>query len=546
MKMNRTLMGIFICSISINAFIIGKLSAQLKKITRPGVHVEGTFYEDNGKIYADAIVVKFKEQVINLPRGERYAAKNDIQAGYSAVTAIIHSFEQKFESVALVKQIPNARWGDTTRKNKVTGQSVQINDLSQLFTIRFSSPVPLDSTIKEFLKLPQVEFAHEPISIVYFGEPNDDHYQDQWNLQAINALAAWNITKGSNTVKIGIVDNGVNKNHEDLQGKIDYHDGEMGSSEFFHGTTVPGVAAAATNNGKGISSLGWEIRLYTYGNGNLKNESFTAQNISDAAENVDVINMSFGTLRQDSLKNVNPDPFCSDWGDKQVNIPHDYPEIAQACSNAVAQGIICVASAGNNSLNEDKIPESCDPMRVPFASYPAKYPWVIAVSGTKLVGEEEQFPDGWNYGDFVDVAAPAVNIWVTTFGGGYHKSIDGGTSYAAPLVSALAALIKSVNPDLAVSITSNEAKDIITSTADKIGQYEYIKGKNDYLGYGRINAHAAVLKTLDESPALESISPQATAFNNSRKLAKNGSILYLVYEKGNQIFFTQSTDNGST
>jgi hypothetical protein len=98
--------------------------------------------------------------------------------------------------------------------------------------------------------------------------------------------------------------------------------------------------------------------------------------------------------------------------------------------------------------------------------------------------------------------------------------------------------MRQTNPNLTV----NQIKQFLFDTAVDYGS---TGNDNDY-GYGMIDAHQAVLKALDNLPARKSISTQATAYNGSRKLAKNGSNYYLVYESGNQIYFTKSTDNGST
>ncbi|MGI0013819.1 MAG: hypothetical protein ACREBU_10310, partial [Nitrososphaera sp.] len=96
--------------------------SQMQKIVDPILHSEGNFYLKNGILYVDAIVVRFKERVIDLPRGVRYAAKSDILSGFSSLNGLVNRFEQKFGSVALVKQIPNAVWGDVTRRHIVTGE----------------------------------------------------------------------------------------------------------------------------------------------------------------------------------------------------------------------------------------------------------------------------------------------------------------------------------------------------------------------------------------------------------------------------------------
>ncbi len=359
MKTRNIRFSILMWCILVLLLSAGNLLSQMVKISRADIHSEGNFYVDNGILYVDAVVVKFKDRVIDLPQGVRYAIKSDVSPNFPAVTAIINSSEEKIGSVSLIKQIPTAQWGDVIRRHKITGKLVTIQDLSQLFTFRFSKPVPLDSTLSEFLKLPEVEYAHEPVSIVYYDSPDDPKFQDgsQWNLDVIQVIGAWNITQGNSTIKIGIVDEGTLQNHEDLQGKIAGGDAVEGE----HGTWVAGVAGAETNNSKGVASLGWNISLNTYGEGGLEigSESFIAENISEAANNSHIINMSFGTLRyvtRFEIEDLFPDCPRPDKWDSTVT-SKNYQEIETAVSNAIAQGVICVAAAGNASKNQSCCPD---------------------------------------------------------------------------------------------------------------------------------------------------------------------------------------------
>ncbi|MFQ5605305.1 MAG: S8 family serine peptidase [bacterium] len=483
-----------------------------------------------------------------MPRGARYAAKNDIQPNFSNVLAMINSFEQKFGVIEIIKQDPNAQWGDVTRTHKRTGELVRVHDFSQLFTFRFAQPVQLDSTLQAFRQLSEVEYAHQPISIVLLSDPpNDPRFSEQWNLEAVKALEAWNITHGNGEIKIGVVDNGVEQNHEDLA----ISGGDQLNSVTGHGTSVAGVAAAVTNNDTGIASLGWEVSLYTYqglqgGTFEPEDVPVLLQKINDAAATVDIMNMSFLTTARATLEDIFlecPEPI--EWIGKVM--PYNYPEIESAIADAIAQGVICIAASGNRSLNEKFYKESdyehlCDPMWIPFEIFPAEYPGVIAVTGTKLdQNQVEIFNDDWNYGPFVDVSAPGVNV-LTTGGTNSYLAIN-GTSFSAPLVSALACLILYVNS----SLTVQQVTDIFTSTADKIGQYSYDgNGWNQYMGYGRINAHAAALKALDDLPDRTSNSPLATAHNGGRRLARDGNGNYhLVYQAGNQVFYAKYSSGGS-
>ena len=282
--MKKSIISLRIVLFIITIFYAGNLFSQMDEIYHPNIHSEGKLYIKDGSIYTDAIVVKFKSNVINLTSGIRYASLNSINPSFKSVKQIFSQLNTNSGPIKIVKQIPDAIWGDTQRINKVNGNVVQIHDFSQLFTIRFSKPVDLDLTINKFLSLTEIEFAHQPVSIIYLDEPNDPKYQNgsQWNLDVINAIGAWNVTHGNSTVKIGIVDDGCKQNHEDLLDKIIGGDGRIGD----HGTYVAGVAGAATNNNKGVASLGWNIKLYTYGGyDHFGDESYAVQGINSAAAN---------------------------------------------------------------------------------------------------------------------------------------------------------------------------------------------------------------------------------------------------------------------
>jgi len=103
----------------------------------------------------------------------------------------------------------------------------------------------------------------------------------------------------------------------------------------------------------------------------------------------------------------------------------------------------------------------------------------------------ETFKTGWNYGDFVDISAPGVDIVVANNDSGYLISL--GTSYSAPMVAALASLIIALDP-------YENAENIIKSTADKIDSYPYVNGWNNRLGYGRINAYKALKACFPAKP----------------------------------------------
>lgn len=534
--------------------------AQLQKISNPDIYTEGNFYTDGKILYADAIVLKFKKKVFDLAKGEKKVDKSNINQVFSNLLNTFNNYENRFGKIEFIKQIPDAEWGDTIRTNKF-GELIRIHDLSQLFTVRFSQPVPLDSTLEIFKNFPEVEFAEQPVSIMYLFAPNDDYFVngDQWNLAVVDATKAWDITKGNSSIIIGIVDTGAKQDHIDLANKIEGGDGLEDSSPHSngHGTFVAGIAGAETNNSEGVASLGYGVSIYTYG-GNINDDNHLAQQITTASNYCHIINMSWvivQVLGLDEYQELCPScttaAYINFWRDAvldgMVAIPSTHTGIQQAIANAISlNGTIFVASGGNGSQNPDyPSPEICDPWQVPFTNNPSAYPNVIAISGTywNVSLLTEHILAGWNHGPAIDFAAPGYTIWSTTKVGGY--SFDHGTSFASPHVAALVGLMKSVNP----SLTLVQIYDILKSTADKIDNIAHPydgNGWNEYLGYGRINAHKALLEVLNIlANENKSANQTATSNNNGRRLVKESSSNYhLVFASGGEIFYRKSTDGG--
>jgi hypothetical protein len=92
-----------VCCILAFALSTGDLFSQMKKISLPNVHSEGNFYDKNGTLYVDAVVINFKDHVIDLSQGVRYAEVSDILPGFTAVTQIIKDFDKEFGPIKIIK-----------------------------------------------------------------------------------------------------------------------------------------------------------------------------------------------------------------------------------------------------------------------------------------------------------------------------------------------------------------------------------------------------------------------------------------------------------
>jgi len=335
--------------------------------------------------------------------------------------------------------------------------------LNRIYKLKVDEKADLAQAIEAFKSSPYVEYA-EPNYIVHvFITPNDSYWSSQWGMTKIEAPAAWDITTGSGSVTIAIVDTGADLFHPDLSGKLvsgyDFVNNDNNpQDDHGHGTHVAGIAAARTNNDAGVAGLSWGAKIMPvkalddYGKGGSED---VAEGIIYAANNgADIINLSLGGA-------ASP-PVLKD----AVEYAHDL-------------GCIVVAATGNNNSS---------------ISYPARYAEVIAVAATDSNDQRASFS---NYGPEVDVAAPGVSIRSTYWWGGSTYEWLNGTSQASPHVAGLAALIWSVNPGL----SNTQVESIIKQTADDLGAV----GRDNYYGFGRINTRRALEATAPSLTVLPSM-----------------------------------------
>ncbi|WP_305142692.1 S8 family peptidase [Geobacillus thermoleovorans] len=248
---------------------------------------------------------------------------------------------------------------------------------------------------------------------------------------------------------VAIIDSGVDLTHPDLTRRLlpGYNvlaDDRSPNDENGHGTHVAGIIASQPNNGEGVAGMTWfnPIMAVKALNADGYGTSIdVAKGIRWAVDHgAKVINLSLGNYQPSSV-------------------------LEEAIRYADAHDVVLVAASGNDSTSQ--------------ASFPAAYPEVISVGA---VNPDLSYALYSNYGDYVDVVAPGTNI-ASTFAGHRYAALS-GTSMAAPHVTALAALIRSVNPRL----SNDEVRDIILESADDLGD----RGKDPYYGYGLINVYRAL------------------------------------------------------
>jgi thermitase len=292
------------------------------------------------------------------------------------------------------------------------------------------------------------------------GFPQDPWFDQQWQYASIRASEAWRPsagTTGSSTVPIAILDTGIDEDHPDLatkiKKKVNYTPSTTTDDRYGHGTHVAGSAAAATNNGRGVAGTCPNCVLHNVkvlgddGNGAW---SGIANGINWATNNgAKVISMSLGGY------------FASQTVELAVN-------------RAWSRGVVLTAAALNDG--ED------------WGGYPAAFTNVIAVAASDRNDARAGFS---NYGVWVDVSAPGVDIPSTTMNGDYAGSGWSGTSMATPHVAGLAGLIWSKS---GLCRSNSCVRSRIEGNADKVADTMVHGGKTLYAGSanGRINACKAV------------------------------------------------------
>ncbi|WP_433180120.1 S8 family peptidase [Actinoallomurus sp. CA-150999] len=256
--------------------------------------------------------------------------------------------------------------------------------------------------------------------------------QVPWAQSRLDFTNVWNITRGKG-VTVAVVDSGISQSHPQLAGRVvksidltHTHNTDC----YGHGTAVAGIIAAQDErNSKSMPFVGVapDVQLI----------SIKIQNQEQSGDD--------GTLLAKGIIRA------VDEGADIINISAtntDYPLLRQAVEHARKKGVLIVASAGNTDPTK-KASEQRE--------YPASYPGVLSVGA---VGPDGPLSDFSNTTSRVDVSAPGDSI-ISTEGDGYIGDLR-GTSYSAPYVTGVAALVKSEKPDL----TPPEIIRRIVATAD--------------------------------------------------------------------------------
>ncbi|MDQ3951931.1 MAG: S8 family serine peptidase, partial [Actinomycetota bacterium] len=301
------------------------------------------------------------------------------------------------------------------------------------------------------------------------GFPNDPLFSRQWNLRQIQAPGAWAAGATGKGAVIAIIDTGVDVRHPDLGGRFVLPRGIDCSSvadRVGHGTHVAGVAAASTNNGRGIAGVAPEAKVMPFGE-----QASPPDRIRLAADSgADVINMSWTSIEASPV-----DPL--------------HPDLIEALDYAWEKGVVLVAAAGNDLF--------------PHCEHPASHPKVLCVASTDSNARPSHLSNFPNKVEGLTLRAPGGigqggcdatdDIWSTlpptsTYGScgafpGYEPL--GGTSMAAPHVAGVAAMLAGLG------FSRDRIVDCIVSTA--VNPVTGARGVRDPVyGHGIVDAAAAV------------------------------------------------------
>jgi subtilisin family serine protease len=387
-----------------------------------------------------------------------YQIAQSFYYGFTAPTASSIIEQGEIDPSAIIVKYKNGKV--TTEKLNSVAQAISetgakisaLNEKLGFALVKLDDRKEYFNALSQLIKNPEVEYA-EPNYLAHVTQiPNDPYYNQQWGLRDIQAHPAWDKVSPAQrgNVTIAVLDTGINAGHEDLQASIvpgynfiDNNDNPVDGHG--HGTHVAGIAAAITNNGKGIAGVA----------GGAKIMPIKVMNDRGSGDYAGIIN---------GIK------YAADRGAQVISMSLGGPGSSQAMQDAVdyaiSRGASVVAASGNSNS---------------AVAFPGNCNGVITVGAVDSSNQRASFS---NYGPEMDVVAPGVNIISSYKGAANSYTAMSGTSMATPFVAGVTALVRAANPNL----TSAQVTQIIDQAATDLGT----AGFDNYYGYGLVDANQAV------------------------------------------------------
>jgi subtilisin family serine protease len=432
-----------------------------------------------------SIIAAFTQEAI----GNRYG-----EIDFTQVDGVVRTKIESFDDLAVRYRIV-----DLVQMHEFVG-NLDWNEkgvyLQNIYRIVLESNDQIEQALPALGSDPNILFAeYESINFHLYYTPNDPDFPQQWHHQAIQTPKAWFYEQGSSEIIVAITDSGTKWNHPDLQDNIWINAAELPgiTIDWVNGMVYGGDGIDNDGNGKIDDVIGWDF----VENNNNPYQNYPANShgthVAGCAGAVGDNNIGLtGTAMNVSLLNCKGAPsnapstgiqfayqqvqYSADTGAHIINCSWiglgdgNYPNsVVNYATNA---GSLVIAGAGNNNVQHTDS----------YGWYPSDAENSLSVAATDQNDLKASFSD---YGVAIDLTAPGVGIRSTVLNDGYGSA--NGTSMSSPVVAGVAALVKSIYPDMPPLVL----KDRLMMTTD------YIDDLNpDYaglLGTGRINAFKATM-----------------------------------------------------
>ena len=379
------------------------------------------------------------------------------------------------------------------------GDTLRLTDWSDTYVLRLPNPEAREALLQQLRRAEGVIYAERNAAAEYADvksyrpsvastipvaallpavyTPDDTRFGEQWALNNtgqtggtpdadIDAVEAWDIEQGASWVKVAIIDSGVEESHSDLANRAT---GDLGHSFFYHGTFSAGVAGAQGDNALGVAGVAWNVEIID-------------EDIEEGATVPPSIASTTAAVQSATIRGAHTQNLSLSFS--------SYPLILrQAMADAYRAGILSTNAMGNRGGGS------------PSAQivYPAAFEQgALSVGATSHTDARTGYS---SYGEWIDVAAPGGTqgckddgisgcpdeILSLDLNSSYRRSL--GTSFAAPHVAGLGALLLSHRSDL--QRYPDDVAGIIRASAEDVNAAG-LPGFDIYLGHGRINARAAL------------------------------------------------------